>query len=638
MVAICWDIALTDRYVPVSGTFRLESEFDTFSYDTAYVSIITSDYKGLPERLPRTSDPGYSQIETMVKKAVEIQGELQNIIQKGDQVMLKVNLVGANSPSGQGENTDVRVVKALMKKIQEITAGDVEIWVAEGTARVNDDPASMNSVWHNSGYTDLLTDPEMDGINFTLVNLNQSYNDLIEVDLGKKSTAAVHDGKYYIHKAEKEADVYISVPVLKIHNTGITCALKNQIGTAPGAYYGYNKQAGSQFNKGLIHISGQRVWRTEEIVDFSTIADIDYVLVDAIMCLESSKAYNGSNQVRFNTVIAGTDPVAVDHICAKLFCLNPDDIDHITLAEKTGLGTSNPALIKVKGSTINETRIKMKKDISPEGSFGQSNRNWILSQAFQGTDIHQDYLTGESSFIPSAGLNGWSQPVYFFDDRIDLLSYYQDPADVITYAYTFFYSPLDQPAELWLGYDESILVYLNGKQVYSFEGQTTFEDSELVKVKPIIYVRKGENTLLVKTCQQYGDYSFTLNICEIDSNINYAGNRLPGLKFYTNSTVAETALPEIKSQGENDLKVYPNPMVTQAILSFTLYEAGETTLKVYDIEGKLVLKLLDAFISMGYHSCIIDRNRKDMAMLKPGLYICVLKSLQTSQSIKLIIQ
>ena len=123
-----------------TGTFKYESEFDVVSGATTKVAIVPSDYEGLTTQVSRTMDPGYEQIEAMVRKAIELQGGLDWIIEKGDKVMLKVNLVGADSPSGQGENTDVRVVKAVIKIVHEATEGDVEIVIAEGSARSNDDP------------------------------------------------------------------------------------------------------------------------------------------------------------------------------------------------------------------------------------------------------------------------------------------------------------------------------------------------------------------------------------------------------------------------------------------------------------------------------------------------------------------
>jgi uncharacterized protein (DUF362 family) len=636
--AICWDIVTSHKYTAEPGTFKFESEFDTLLTDSAVVAIITSDYQGLTETISRSIDPGYNHIETMVRKAVQIQGGLQHIIKRGDKVMLKVNLVGGNSPSGQGENTDVRVVKAVMKIIQEITAGDAEILIAEGTARINDDPDTENSVWQNSGYTDLLYDSALTSVNFSLLNLNQTYNDLVEVDLGDNATAAPHHGRYFVHKAELEADVFISIPVLKIHDTGITCALKNQIGTAPGAYYGYNKMNGSKYYTGLVHDADQRRWTTEEIVDFAAIAGIDFVVVDAIMCLDSSKSYEGTNQVRFNTIIAGDDPVAVDHVCSELFCLNPDDIAHITLAEKMGLGTNNSGMIEVIGVPIDAVKKKVRKNTKPNGSFGQSNRTWILSEAFNGSDITQEFIPDEASFVLEADKNGWSHPVYFFDDRIDLMSFYQDPSDVITYAFSYFYSPYGQQAELWLGYDESIRVYLNDEQVYSFDGTITFEDTELVKVKPLITVREGENKLLVKTSHKYADYSFTLNICEVESDLNYAGNRLPGLKFYTNTINTPTLSNEYYAKSEGSIMVYPNPLETHAKIVFTIPESGKTSLALYDMRGNLVTIILETILKEGNHSFEWYLNGGEESVIKSGNYVCVMQSPHYRNSIKICVR
>jgi uncharacterized protein (DUF362 family) len=209
----------------------------------------------------------------------------------------------------------------------------VEITIAEGSARNNDDVTSATSVWANSGYRDLLTDPFFSGVNLKLLNLNQTINDLQNVDLGAKSVDALQGSVYHIHKAELATNVYIAVPVLKIHDTGITNALKLQIGTAPGCYYGYNKTQSATNPQGIYHDVGNKRWNEEALVDLTMIAYVDFVVIDALMCLQIQKSYNGSNQLRMNTILAGKDPVAVDHICANLFSLNPDDIALITLAE-----------------------------------------------------------------------------------------------------------------------------------------------------------------------------------------------------------------------------------------------------------------------------------------------------------------
>jgi uncharacterized protein (DUF362 family) len=631
---ICWDIGTSLKYAVEPGTYRYESDFDSVFADTTQVAIVPSDFSGLADPVSRTVDPGYSQMEGMVRKAIELQGGLNGIVEPGNKVLLKVNLVGANSPSGQGENTDVRVVKSVIKILDEFTVGDIEIVVAEGSARSNDVVDAAGSVWDNSGYQDLLDDPYLSGINFRLFNLNQTYDQLTEVNLGSKATAAPHNGSYHVHQEELAADVYISIPVLKIHDTGITCALKNQIGTAPGVYYGYNKMNGSEYYSGLVHDDGHRRWTTEEIVDLCTIADVDFVVVDAIMCLEKYKTYDGTNQVRFNTIVAGADPVAIDNVCARLFCLNPDDIAHITLAEKMGLGTNDPHKITLVGATIDEVKKQVKKNTSENGKFGQSNRTWLLSEPFVSTDMASEQIPGEANYEPVAGENGWTEPVYFFDDRIDLLSFYNGIEGMISYSFSYFYSPADLDAELWIGTEEAIKVYVNGSDVYSFSSTNTYGDDKIfTHIEPIL-IKTGENTLMVKTLNEFSDYSFALNICEVESNSNYQGNRIDGLKFYTTKDTAgggdEPEPVRVNDFTGNDFTFlcYPNPFTEKEYIAFELPAESRVWIDIYDMKGCHVVTLADNIFTTGKHQIVW--NISDMhGKVSRGVYVCTLRGENT---------
>ena len=120
----------------------------------------------------------------------------------------------------------------------------------------------------NTGYLALKNDRELNDINFSFINLNQSPDDLVEIDLQNEATSAPQGTSIYtVNVNEVAADVYIAVPVLKIHDTGITNALKLQIGTAPGCFYGYNKTKGTELcPTGLVHDVAHRRWTTEAIV------------------------------------------------------------------------------------------------------------------------------------------------------------------------------------------------------------------------------------------------------------------------------------------------------------------------------------------------------------------------------------
>ena len=624
LIAIGWDLSTSVSNSIVPGTFRYESEFEPISTTPAKVAIVPSDYSGLSSTISRTVNPTYTQIEGMVRKAIELQGGLSGIVKEGDKVALKVNLV-ESSGSGNGGVTDVRVTKAVIKIVDEISHGKIHISVVEGTARINDEPDEAGSVWEINGYTGLLTDSYLNGIDLKLVNLNGPVTDLVEITIpDNKRTAEPFGGKFHVHKAEVEADVYISIPVLKIHDTGITNALKNQIGTAPGTYYGYNKKRGVDKNGNptpskLIHgTQPPQLWTPEEIVDLSTIAGIDYVVVDAIMCLELYKSYSPDNQVRMNTIIAGNDPVAVDHVCAKLFCINPYGIDHISLAERVGMGTNNEALINVVGASIESVRKKVKKNFSGNN---MCNRTWILSQAYSGTSIATEYISGEANIEPKPGQDGWSQPVYFFDDMCDLMGYYSAQSGIVTYAFSYFYAPASQNATLRAGCDEDMYVYINGKKVLPGSGNS-------------VQINKGYNKLLVKTLNKAGDYYLSVNFIEVDPDFDYIEYRFPGLKFMTDTLNIVTPVNTV-TEKQNKLAAYPNPASNSSIIDFYVPNSSQVKLDVFDMKGKFVASLVNEYLSSGQYQRewnIIDKN------IVPGIYICRLKAGNYAESLKIVVR
>ncbi len=158
-------------------------------------------------------------------------------------------------------------------------------------------------------------------------------------------------------------------------------------------------------------------WQDKEIVDLSIIAKIKFCVVDAITCLQTEKSpeyqdYSSlhstqiKNRVKMNTIIAGYDPVAVDNVCCRLIGLNPDDIEHITLAERNGLGTNDTSLITIVGADLYQNITRFKKGLLPSSQFGQSNRDWILKGPYtigSAVDpIDTSYIPYEDSVTPYA--------------------------------------------------------------------------------------------------------------------------------------------------------------------------------------------------------------------------------------------
>ncbi|MEE4311652.1 MAG: DUF362 domain-containing protein [candidate division KSB1 bacterium] len=652
-------------------SYKLAEEIETITSATTKVSIVCSDDTTLDNPTPRdNANIEYPTIEDMVRKAVELCGGFNWLIQSGDMVLLKPNIVDPEPP-GSGEITDVRVIKALIKIIDEIDPGNIEIVVGEGAPRPMDYEMAYQNTWSSprwqklwdvAGYQDLLTDPYLEGINFRLSNLNGSppenpWQDLVLVDVPGGGEALPQGGQYYIHKDVLDADVFITVPVMKIHTPGITVALKNQIGLAPSTIYGFSKDRGvpqNSYQYRLTHGSQAPKWWTDkEIVDLTNLANIQFAVVDAIACLEKEKSARRSggtitNLVRMNMIVAGPDPVAVDHVCTRLMGMNPDDIEHITLAERVGLGTNNPDDIEIVGANLEESKRRFRKSSSETGDFGQSNREWLLKGPFPIAGISEpmdhEFITDEASVAAHAGIDDWSEAVYFTDDRIDLGDYfdlsYSD--DVVSYAFSYFDAPKDQEAELWIGSDEALKVYINGEVVYNYSGTRSFPNSKFLSAKVKANIKAGENRLLVKSLQKYGRYDFCLNICEPESDPSYDGNRIWGLKFKTKSQYTAISTENTKHCIKNFVirNAYPNPFNNSVTISFVISKKKQNiSIVIYNLIGKKVRTLISSRLCRsGENSVRWDARNDEGRQVCSGTYIAVMTGSEYSiESKKLVL-
>ncbi|MEJ2543810.1 MAG: T9SS type A sorting domain-containing protein, partial [Calditrichaceae bacterium] len=351
--------------------------------------------------------------------------------------------------------------------------------------------------------------------------------------------------------------------------------------------------------------------------------------MDAIACLEREKTARRSgdvitNMVRMNTIVAGADPVAVDHVCTRLMGLNPDDIEHITLAERVGLGTNNPDLIEVTGSTIEETQQRFIKSPAEEGRYGQSNRIWLIKGPYSidgiSNPIDNAFIDNEAEQAPAERLSGWSEPVYFINDHIDLEDFFATTDDIMGYAFTYFDAPIDQTAELWIGSDEAMKIYLNGEVVYSFDGTRSFNGYFTNRVS--VQIKSGENRLLVKTLQKYGDYTFTLNICEPELDSRYDGNRVWDLKFKTESATTSIQNTQTHRPVKNFVLAdnYPNPFNGVTQIAYEIHHQGMVNLSIYNMNGQLVSCLVDKQQEAGKYEIGWDGRSQENNYVASGIY------------------
>jgi uncharacterized protein (DUF362 family) len=123
--------------------------------------------------------------------------------------------------------------------------------------------------------------------------------------------------------------------------TGVTLSLKNMMGALA--------------SKGCMHNGNL----SKNITDLASILRPSISVVDGIIAGEGHET--SGNPVEMNLVIAGTDPVAVDAVGAAVMGISPNDVNHLLLAEKKGLGTCNLQKITVLGESIEKVGKKFRK-------------------------------------------------------------------------------------------------------------------------------------------------------------------------------------------------------------------------------------------------------------------------------------
>lgn len=95
---------------------------------------------------------------------------------------------------------------------------------------------------------------------------------------------------------------------------------------------------------------------------------------------------------------------------------------------------------------------------------------------------------------------------------VDLTQIFQQTEWVACYAYTSFIVDNDTDAEIRIGSDDSVKVWLNGKLVHQFEGMRGLSiDQDRIRVR----LQKGVNHLLLKVTQGGGGWEFCVRLVDL---------------------------------------------------------------------------------------------------------------------------
>jgi len=260
----------------------------------------------------------------MIHSALEDLGGLHSIIPSGRHVLIKPNLVIAKT-NDTGATTNPLVIEVLIQEVLKTSPADIAI-----------------------GESSTAGDDTMKGFRITgMDKIAQKYGaKIIDFKKAPQVIKEVPQGKEVqtikIAQPIFEYDYFINVPVLKIHGeTTVTIGMKNLKGCI-------HDQEKHRFHRLNLH---------QCIVDLNTVVYPDLTVVDATTCALQWEL--GGYPVKLDTIIISENILAADMIAASLLGYGIDDVRHLKIACKSGLGPKTIEEIKVYNPLNTEIREKI---------------------------------------------------------------------------------------------------------------------------------------------------------------------------------------------------------------------------------------------------------------------------------------
>jgi uncharacterized protein (DUF362 family) len=185
--------------------------------------------------------------------------------------------------------------------------------------------------------------------------------ELVNMDADESIQVKVPNGKNFekmrIHSTAWESDFIISVPVMKTHfQTVVSLGMKNMKGVLPDSMKKLSHRIGVKQHKEEFELE-------QSIVDLNSVIKPHLTVIDGIVAQEGYKpgspGVTGS-PLRFDTVVAGFDPVAVDATAAYLMGFDPMEVPLIQKAYKRGLGEARLKMISMVGTPVNQVKKKFR--------------------------------------------------------------------------------------------------------------------------------------------------------------------------------------------------------------------------------------------------------------------------------------
>ena len=277
---------------------------------TKLLSPSTGFAANLPDLAAITGDDPF---ET-TKAAVDAVGGMSRFISQKSRVVVNAN----TSFKLPGSNVEPAVLIATLKMCLDAGAG--EVWLVKPGK-----PGYWDRTKRSTEFSEVIQATKASEHDFKVVEIAKGV-----------ALKEAHVDSHVLN-----GDVYINLSVVKDHaGTRFTGALKNAMGFCPHqptnsfCHFGSGPPDRAKFYANVDHLS-------QCIADLNLIRTPDLCLIDATAYLATNGPAGPGELRRAKTVVAGTDPVAIDAYSTRFVDLKPEDVNMIGMAQKHGVGEAN---------------------------------------------------------------------------------------------------------------------------------------------------------------------------------------------------------------------------------------------------------------------------------------------------------
>jgi len=305
-------------------------------------------------------------VRQQVRTLIDGIGGLDDLIQRGPRIAIKVNLTGGTSSKPVAGASPIEsfashpmVVHALGEALRE--AGARELFIVE-------------AVYERASFSQWGYDEIARALGATLIDLNDPhpYSAFTRVPVGQD--AFIYKD-FTLHPLLQEIDSFVSVAKIKCHQIGgVTLSMKNLFGLAPLQLYRRDpKDTYRSAFHGDAEDTGTRVPRI--IIDMNRARPIHLALLDGIMTVEGGEGpwIELMRPIAPGVLIAGKQALATDAVATAVMGFDPrgdypsapflHGDNHLNLAADRNLGTNHLDEIEVVGASIDDVRRQFKPAI-----------------------------------------------------------------------------------------------------------------------------------------------------------------------------------------------------------------------------------------------------------------------------------